>query len=410
MPYEFKLPDIGEGVVEGEIVRWLVREGDQLREDQPMLEVMTDKATVELSSPVQGKVLTRHGEEGETVEVGSTLVVIEMDEATEASHRERARGREGARVRGREGAGASKGYRQQARGSEEVLATPAVRKLARDLGIDLAKVGGTRPGGRITREDVEFYATTGQSKLAEAEAAAEAPQASETIPYRGLRRKIGDHMRTSKSSAVHYTYIEEVDVTELVRLRRQFLALSGGDDVRLTYIPFIIKAVIEGLKKYPLVNSSLDEEQGVIHIKKYYNIGIATATEEGLIVPVVKQADRKNVLELAREVAELSEKTRRGDVQLDDLKDSTFTITSLGSLGGVLATPIINFPEVAILGIHKIAQKPVVRHGQIVVAEMMNLSLTLDHRVVDGAIGAQFLHHVIPYIESPGLLLLQAGS
>ena len=213
-------------------------------------------------------------------------------------------------------------------------------------------------------------------------------------------------MVTSKNTAAHYTYVEEVDVSELVQLRHKFLASSAAKNSRLTYLPFLMKAVVEGLKKYPLLNATLDEENGVIQLRKYYNLGIAAATSEGLVVPVVRNVDKKAILELAQEIENLSAAAREGKLKLEDLKDSTFTITSLGALGGVLATPIINYPEVAILGVHKISQKPVVREGRIVIREMMYLSLSLDHRVLDGEVGAKFLHHSIAYIESPGLLTL----
>ncbi|MCH8017191.1 MAG: 2-oxo acid dehydrogenase subunit E2 [Acidobacteria bacterium] len=213
---------------------------------------------------------------------------------------------------------------------------------------------------------------------------------------------MGEHLMISREKAAHFTYVEEVDATEMVRLRKRFLESEKGQGIRLTYLPFIMKAIVTGLKEYPLLNSSLDEEKEVIRLKHYYNIGIASDTPQGLIVPVVKQVDKKGILQLAQEIAQLSEAASAGKTKLEDLRDGTFTITSLGALGGVLATPIINYPEVAILGIHKISQRPVVQDGQIVIRDMMNLSITSDHRVVDGSMAAQFLHHIIPAIEDPG--------
>ncbi len=400
MAFEFKLPDIGEGVVEGEIIRWLISKGDEVKEDQPMVEVMTDKATVEIPSPVEGKVLETIGGEGEVVEVGATLVVIETDGDAPPveSHAPRDEPTpQPAAVKVAAPAQRKKG---------KVLATPAVRKMARELSVDLGQVEGTGPGGRITRGDVEAFVHRAADAPAEPARVERRPAAAEgvkEIPYRGLRKKIGDHLVASKRFAPHYTYVEEVDATQLVDLRKRYRELHP--DQSLTYLPFLVKAVVEGLKKFPLVNATLDEERQVIQLHEEFNIGVATATEEGLIVPVIKQADRKSVAEIGQEIARLAAQTREGRVQLEDLRGGTFTITSLGLLGGVLATPIINYPEVGILGVHKIQPRPVVRDGAVVVREMMNLSLSLDHRVVDGAVGAEFLHAVIPYLENPGLFV-----
>jgi pyruvate dehydrogenase E2 component (dihydrolipoamide acetyltransferase) len=262
------------------------------------------------------------------------------------------------------------------------------------MGLDLSEIRGSGRGGRVTQEDLENH----QSGTAEPRSAA---VEVESLPYRGVRKKMGEHLMISQRRAAHFTYVEEVDATEMVRLRKQFLESDKGQKIRLTYLPFIMKAVVTGLKEYPLLNSSLNEEKEVIQLKHYYNIGIATDTPQGLIVPVVKQVDKKDILQLAQELTRLSEAAVAGKTKLEDLRDGTFTITSLGALGGVLATPIINYPEVAILGVHKIAQKPVVRDGQIVIREMMHLSITSDHRVVDGSLAAQFLHHIIPAIENP---------
>ncbi|MFB3906354.1 MAG: dihydrolipoamide acetyltransferase family protein [Acidobacteriota bacterium] len=389
MLFQFKLPDIGEGVVEGEIVKWLVNDGDSIREDQPLVEVMTDKATVEIPSPVAGKVARRYGREGGTISVGAVLVEIET-------------GNGAPRAQSKSGEREMAVPVRRAPHAVGVLATPAVRRLARERGVDLSKVKGSGPAGRITLEDLSQYQPEPEKPPAAAEPVTRA-EVEETVPYRGLRRKIGERMITSKTTAPHYTYVEEVDVSELSRVRNIYNEMSGA---RLTYLPFIIKAVVEGLRKHPLLNSSLDEENGVIRVKHYYNIGIATATEDGLIVPVIKEADQKTVLELAKEIARLSEAAKNGKIKVEDLKGGTFTITSLGSLGGLMATPIINYPEVAILGLHKISPRPVVKDNQVVVREMMNLSISLDHRVVDGAVAAQFVAHVKMYLENPGLLAL----
>jgi pyruvate dehydrogenase E2 component (dihydrolipoamide acetyltransferase) len=386
MLFQFKLPDIGEGVVEGEIVKWLVGDGDNIHEDQPLVEIMTDKATVEIPSPVAGKVAKRYGDEGGTISVGAVLVEIDTGDGAPKQLRKSVEYEMAVPVR-------------RAQHATDVLATPAVRRLARERGVDLSKVKGSGPASRITMEDLSQY----QPETAAATQPAARIEPEETVPYRGLRRKIGERMVESKTTAPHYTYVEEVDVSELSRVRNIYNEMSGG---RLTYLPFIIKAVIEGLRKYPLLNSSLDEDNGIIRIKHYYNIGIATATEDGLIVPVVKDADQKSVLDLAKEIARLSDAAKAGKIKVEELKGGTFTITSLGSLGGLMATPIINYPEVAILGLHKISPRPVVRDNQVVVREIMNLSISLDHRVVDGAIAAHFVAHVRMYLENPGLLAL----
>ncbi len=391
MAFNFKLPDIGEGVIEGEIIHWFVEEGDSVKEDQPLLEVMTDKATVEISSPVSGRVLQRIGQEGEVIEVGNTLVMLATDPVhqDEPSHT-RAEGRgdvsqslpEGNKIDQRE---------------PSILATPAVRRLAQKMGIDLRRVKGTGPQGRITRADLDNFQSDSQSVRSSGREAK-----VETLPYRALRRKIGDHLQLSKRTIPHYTYVEELDATQLIKIRRQLLGSAEYADTRLTYLPFFMKVLVESLKQYPLLNATLDEGRGMIELKKYYNCGVATATPQGLVVPVVKNVDQKSILQLAREVNTLTKVAMEGRVAIQDLRGSTFTITSLGALGGLLATPIVNYPEVAILGIHKIAERVVVRDGKIVVRDMMNLSLSLDHRVVDGVLAAQFLQSVISHLESLG--------
>ena len=405
MAFEFRFPDIGEGIVEGEIVRWLVKEGESIDENQPIVEIMTDKATVEIPSPVKGKIAKRIGKDGEMIEVGATLVVIEETEegvkppGHHSAHTPSKETRSGqTRVR-------STPRDKSKTAKEPVLATPAVRRLARQMGIDLSEIQGSGRGGKVTPEDLENH----QSSMVQSKSAplqdTPATGKVETLPYRGVRKKMGEHLMISRRKAAHFTYVEEVDATEMVRLRKRFLESDKGQRIRLTYLPFIMKAIVTGLKEYPLLNSSLDEEKEVIRLKHYYNIGIASDTPQGLIVPVVKQVDKKDILQLAQEIAQLSEAASTGKTKLEDLRDGTFTITSLGALGGVLATPIINYPEVAILGIHKISQKPVVQDGQIVIRDMMHLSITSDHRIVDGSMAARFLHHIIPVIEDPNLII-----
>ncbi len=398
MAFEFKLPDIGEGVVEGEIVQWLIKPGEEVADDQIMVEVMTDKATVEIPSPVTGTVSQTIGKEGDVIEVGAVMVVIETGEETPPPPRKAESTPDRSRPKPQQRAKAP------APGSK-VLATPALRKQAREAGIDLTQVEGTGPGGRIRSEDLDRFLDASKPAPAAASAQPIPPITGDTVPYRGLRKKIGDHLIAAKRFAPHYTYVEEVDVSNLVATRKSYLAANPAQ--KISYLPFLIQAVVHGLKKFPLLNASLDEENQVIQLHREYNIGLAVNTEDGLIVPVLRQADQKGLLELLAEIDRLAGEAREGRARLEDLRGGTFTITSLGSLGGVLATPILNYPEVAIMGVHKISERPVVRNGQIVIREMMNLSLSLDHRVVDGAIGAEFLNYVIRYLENLGLLLLE---
>ena len=387
MPYQFRLPDIGEGIVEGEVVRWLVRIGDEIEEDQPMVEVMTDKATVEIPSPVKGRVVGHGGNEGDVVQVGSVLVVIDTgkDEV------------ESAPVHAAPHLPPHRPPISRRRRTARVLATPAIRRLAIQMKIDLERVKGTGPGGRITKEDLTRFQTP--PPVAEAAPAAVGP--TERIPYRGIRRRIGDHMLQASNHVPHFTYVEEVDVTGLVRMRQRAQGSDEYQGVRLTYLPYILKALAHELKRHPYLNARLDLDAGEIELRKYYNIGIATQTEEGLMVPVIRNVDQKSLPELAREISQISQLARDGNLKLEHLQGSTFTVTSLGALGGIVATPIVNYPEVAILGVHKIAPRPVVRSGRIVIREIMHLSLSQDHRVVDGAVGARFLQAVIARLEAP---------
>jgi 2-oxoglutarate dehydrogenase complex dihydrolipoamide succinyltransferase (E2) component len=431
MPFEFRLPDIGEGIHEGEIVKWLVKEGDIVREDQPMVEVMTDKATVEIPAPRAGKILKLNAKEGETVKVGSVLVIIEeLGEAKPEPKREVVEAppqREPEPVAAAVSTTATTVAAPPppsptAAPAQRVLATPATRKLARELGVDIAQIRGTGPGGRVTDEDVRRFAaartapqppppspapTPPPAAPAFAPSAVVTDRREERIPLRGIRKRIAEHMHQSKTTAAHFTYVDEVDMTELIQIREQMKPLAEQKGVKLTYLPFIVKASVAALKEMPILNASIDEAKGEIVIKKYYNIGIATATDEGLIVPVIKDADRKSLLEIAMEIERLAKAAREGKIALSDLQGGTFTITSLGALGGLFATPIINYPEVAILGIHEIKKRPVVRDNQIVIRDIMYVSLSFDHRLIDGDVGARFCKKIISYLENPKLLFLE---
>ena len=414
MTYEFRLPDIGEGVVEGEVVRWLVKEGDPLREDQPMVEIMTDKATVEIPAPRAGRVGKRMFTEGQLCPVGKVLITIEIEGESSAAAKPsaahaapRAANTVAAAAPSTAAAAASNGTTVE----RPVLATPATRKLAREIGIDIRQVLGTGPSGRITAEDVREHQApgAGAAKPAARPAAPPARQAGDVrIPFRGVRRKIAEHLVHSQHTAAHFTYVEEVDCTDLVVLRQRANERLRERGVKLSFLPFIVKATVAALQKFPQLNATLDETAGEIVQRRAYHIGLATATDAGLIVPVLRDADRRSVVDLSAEIERLAEATRTGKTSREELTGSTFTISSLGALGGVMATPIINYPEVAIMAPAKIAQRPVVRGGEIVVRDIMNLSISVDHRVVDGYEAAQFLAEVKASLETPGLLYLES--
>jgi pyruvate dehydrogenase E2 component (dihydrolipoamide acetyltransferase) len=428
MAYEFKLPDIGEGVVEGEIVKWLVKEGDRLHQDQPMVEIMTDKATVEIPAPRPGVVLKRMYAEGQSCPVGKVLIAIEEDGAPthqpptqqpptqQAPTHQPAAGppRSEPPLHAVERAGERPPSSLQspvAQPGAIPLATPATRKLARDLGVDLTTVNGSGPAGRITSDDVRAAKEAPTNGRRAADAVARAPRSVPAgpdvrLPFRGLRKKIAENMVRSKREAAHFTYVEEVDCTQLVDLRAK--ANARLQSIKLSYLPFIVKATVDALKKFPQLNATLDEQAAEIVQRHEYHIGVAAQTEDGLIVPVLRHADRMSIVELAREIERLAAATKAGKASREELTGSTFTITSLGTLGGVLATPIINYPEVAILGVHKIAKRPAVFEDKIVVRDMMNVSISVDHRLVDGYDAARFVAELKDSLESPGLLFLES--
>ena len=425
---DFKLPDIGEGIHEGEVVAWLVAEGDVVKEDQPILQVMTDKATVEIPSPAAGRIAKIHAAAGKVALVGSVLVTIETGAGEGAKAAAPAQARPVAAgpaapakpAEGTPATGPGPLTREVVRAAVEaqsaqirkvngkVLAAPATRHMARELGIPIDSVPGSGPNGRVTKDDLKHFGARSPEAPTQKIEPTPVPAAAgdERIPLRGLRKKIAEKMHKSKSTAAHYTYVEEVDVTDLVSFRSSAKAAAEKRGVRLTYLPFIVKALVTALKEFPFVNASLDDAAGEVILRKSYHIGIATATDDGLLVPVVKNADRKTILQVAREIDDLANRARSKRLSLDELTGSTFTITSMGALGGLFATPVINHPEVAIMGVHKIAKRPWVVNGQIVIRDIMLLSLSLDHRVVDGAVGAQFMSRVVEILQQPAMLLL----
>lgn len=479
--FDFKLPDIGEGVAEGEVVAWHVKPGDAVNEDDPMVEVMTDKATVTIGAPKKGTILELAGPAGHVVKVGATLVSIDTSSGSAASAapqtmhagvasavdnvapiaaapaaksagpaatavgdiRESLPGGSYfskkpaspapaapvAASNGHSGAAAVSDYFAQ-----KPLATPATRKLARDLEIDLRRVKPSGLKGRTTNEDVRSFASSSSAgtlaspAMHEAAAlrpshgapsqapsptpmsitapTAEQQSLEERKPFVGVRRKIAERMQRSKQTAAHFTFVEECDVGALKALHARMRPTADARGVKLTLLPFIAKAVVASLKKQMILNSALDESTNELVTRKYVNLGIAASTDQGLMVPVVKNADRLSLLELAKEIDRLGTGAKSGSLAASDLAGSTFTITSLGKQGGLFATPILNFPEVGILGVHQIKQKPVVRDGQIVIGEVMLLSLSFDHRIVDGHVGAAFAYDVIGYLENPDTLFM----
>src|SRR3989454_4447919 len=405
MAREFKLPDIGEGVHEGEVVKWFVKEGDPVKENDPIVEVMTDKVTVQIPSPVTGKILQLRAKEGEVVKVGSTLVVFgEAGEAVPTRPEATARPTAPPPAPGR-----AEAPPPAPGATGDVLAAPAVRRLAKELNVNLAAVRGSGPQGRLTEDDVRkaAHGPVRTTVAAPPPVSAAAPSGVEQrIPIHGLRKRIFEKMAKSNVTAAHFTYVEEVDMTQLVHLRDHLKPTADRKGVKLTFLPFFVKSILGALKEFPTLNASVDDEHGEIVLKKYYNIGIATATDEGLTVTVVHDADKKDLWGLAKELERLSTAAREKRLALEDVLGSTFTITSLGKEGGILATPIINWPEVAILGVHKIEKRPVVRNDQVVIRDMMYLSCSFDHRVVDGHVGAAFVQNVRNYLEHPALLFV----
>ncbi len=418
MAYEFKFPDIGEGLTEGEIVRWLVKEGEEIKEGQPLVEVETDKALAEIPSPKTGVILKILAKEQEVVKVGQVIVIFgEKGESLAVpTLRTKSVGVVGELEEAPEEAPAVVGARVEAIRpalvSEHVLATPAVRALAKELGVDIDRVKGTGPEGRVLEKDIR-QAAEGKEKLVEEVKIPKKVKKYdmygyiEHIPLRGVRRSIAKAMVKSKYTAPHVTTMDEADVTELWKIREKEKKVAEQKDIKLTILPFIIKAVIAGLIEHPYLNATLDDENEEIILKKYYNVGFATDTPEGLMVPVVKNAKDKSILQLAQELTQLAEKARNRTVDLADLKGGTFTVTNYGALGGIYGTPIINHPEVAILGVGKIKDTPVVRDGKIEVRKILYLALSFDHRVVDGGEAARFLNTVIARLEDPNLILLE---
>jgi len=426
MEFDFKLPDLGEGITEGELVKWRVKEGERVSEHQVVLEIETDKAIVEVPSPKSGRVAKLSVAEGETVNVGSSLMKIEVggEEAAPAGEAVEEKGA------AEETAGEKPSEEKKARqpsvsvvGSvpdkEEVLASPKARALAKKIGMELSKVNGTGPGGLITEKDVEAASNgkkappekpaAGEAAVKEAPAGEDKYGAIEAVPIRGVRRTIAKNLMASMRNTASVTGMDDADVTELWNLRKREAAVAKEKKIHLTFLPFFMKAAQHALAMHPMINASVDEDAGQIVVKKYYNIGVAVDTPEGLMVSVVKNVEKKTILELAAELQELSVKARQRKITLDELKGSTFTISNYGTFGATYATPIINTGDVAILGTGRIADRPWVVDGKIAVRKILPLSFTFDHRVIDGAEASRFVGRVKAFLEDPGRIFIESA-
>ena len=448
MAVEFRLPDLGEGMTEGELVRWLIKPGDRVTLDQAIAEVQTDKAVVELPAPVAGTILSLDVEEGRVVPVGTRLLTIEDaaqdsvptiptsggDAAVAAAESAGAAAAAGARRAEADGGGRWSAV--SVAPQRRALATPAVRRLARELGVDINTIVGSGPAGRVLAEDVRAAATGAPTEavttrdLEAATAAATAPEreargavarearavempgeeegpAEERLPLRGLRRRIAENMVLSVSTIPQVTSLVEVDATALVALRRSVLPAAEARGIKLSYLPFVVKALVQTLRNYPYVNATINEGTKEIVLKRRYHIGIATATPDGLLVPVLRHADRLTVLEIASELVRLAEAARERKLGLDELRGSTFTISNYGAVGGFFATPIINPGEAAILGLGRIAERPWAIDGRVEARPVLPLSFTADHRLIDGELAIRFLNTLVASLENPNLLMLE---
>lgn len=432
MAIEFKFPDVGEGIHEGELKKWLVKEGDKVEEHQTIAEVETDKAVVEIPSPVAGTILKLNAKEGEVVKVGQVLAVIgekgeavemkkvskidlkakvdakaksvsvigELEEAPEDSEDE---GKKESEEKSLERMNTAK----------EIRAVPAARQKAKEHGIDISLVKGTGINGVITLDDVEEFAKTMPLTAEKKTEGVKAPKISFEewgsvirLPLRGMRKTIAENMIRSQRTAVHVTHMDEIDITELSKIREAKKTEAENKGFPLTFLPFVVKACVIALKEHPFVNSSLVDEANEIVLKKYYNVGIAVDTPDGLMVPVIKNCDKKSILEIAKDIFRLAEEAKAREIQIKDLKGGTFTITNIGSLGGVYATPIINHPEIAILGLGRGKDAAVVQNGQMVARKILPVSLSFDHRVIDGAEAAKFVNDIKKHLEDPSLMLI----
>lgn len=432
MAYEFKLPDIGEGIHEGEIAKWFVKDGDEVKEDDVLCEVQNDKSVVEIPSPVDGTVKKIHVGEGEVAVVGDTLISFDAegyeddgDSADEGDNDQKeetpAAKEESKQDDTDKGNKADKKEQKTDDTNKRVIAMPSVRKYARENDVNIQNVEGSGKNGRVLKEDIDGYlngeqpAAEEETNQATQETAKPAETAAVTEEYAetrekmsGIRKTIAKAMVNTKATAPHVTLMDDVDVTGLVAHRKKFKAVAAEQDIKLTYLPYVAKALVSAMKNYPILNASVDNDTDEIIYKHYYNIGIAADTDRGLLVPVVKDADRKSIFAISKEINELADKARNGKLTPGEMKGASSSITNIGSAGGQWFTPLINQPEVAILGIGRIAEKPVVRDGEVVVAPVLALSLSFDHRVIDGATAQLAMNQIKRLLNDPQLIMMEA--
>lgn len=422
---EFKLPDVGEGMHEGEIIQWLIKEGDAVKQDQPIVEVQTDKVNAELTAPAAGVVKKIFFSVGDIVEVGTTIFTIQEENDvpvpdTNISEEENQVGQSGD-VKVNAEHITTKQHHQAVR----ALATPFVRQMAREMKIDIEKVKGSGPAGRITESDLKQFKendsiTREDAKQQDDKTGQEmAPmkdavlanglenEREERIPLKGIRKKIAEHMVKSVSTIPHVTHVDELEMDRLKEFKSQLKEYSDDKDIKLTFLPFFVKAIVIALKEFKTLNASIDERTNEIILKNYYHIGIATNTKEGLIVPVIKHADQKTIFQLADEIRQLATQAREGKLSINQITGSTFTISNVGPIGGMHATPIINYPEAAILALHKMEHRMVVRDLEGVIRLMMNMSLSFDHRLIDGVTAVHFTNKIKELLENPIRLVVE---
>lgn len=439
--FEYRFPELGEGLHEGEIVKMHIKPGDTVTDEDIIMEVQNDKAIVEVPCPVNGKVLEVLVKDGQVCHVGDVVAIIDAEgEVPEqaapaggghsapapapAADKPQAVEAPKAEAPPAAAPAATPAPASKPAGNGLVLATPSVRKFAREQGVDITGVAGSGKNGRITREDIAAFAAgggtaapatdqTAPAASGESQAAPAATtvsvgdRAEERVPFKGIRKAIANAMVKSVYTAPHVTIMDEVDVTALVELRAKAKPLAEKKGVKLTYLPFIVKALVAACRQFPIMNATLDEEKQEIVYKKYYNIGIATDTDNGLVVPVIPDADRKNVWMVADAIRDLAVKARDGKLSVNEMRGSTISITNIGSAGGMFFTPVINFPEVAILGTGRISEKPVVKNGEIAIGHVMALSLSFDHRLIDGATAQNFMNYIKQLLADPQLLVME---
>lgn len=422
MAIEIKLPELGEGVTEGELVKWLVKVGDTVKVDQPIAEFMTDKATVEVPTPTAGVIKSIKAKEGDVVKVEQVLIELDAASGATAPTKE-------APIKTAPPAAATPAPVAVSAAAtpvgdayfppvaeSKVLATPATRRLAREMNVDINHLSGSGLAGRVTREDVlqnqggaTVSAPTKTTTVGIPRMAYQGPAGAveERVALRGIRKKIAENMQMAKQIVPHFTLMDEANVSQLVQFRESLKSLAEKEGTKITYLPFVMKALIATIRHFPQFNASIDDAAQEIVYKKYFNLGFAADTPNGLVVPVIKNADQKTLLELSKEILDLSKRARDGKLKPEEMKGATITITNIGSVGGNYATPIINHPEVAILGMYKIQDKVIVENGEFKVIKVMNYTITADHRLIDGAVAANFLKAFFQRIEQPGVLMAE---